>query len=69
MQRWFRANDVDYLRSYPPAVIGADPLADADLFTPAEDDWWLEGLVCQLGWTVTLGAEGGLFVTIGRRWQ
>jgi 2-polyprenyl-3-methyl-5-hydroxy-6-metoxy-1,4-benzoquinol methylase len=67
VQRWFRANGIEYLRSLPPALLGADPSAEPELFTPVEDDWWLERLACQLGWAVTLGAEGGLFVTVGRR--
>jgi len=67
VQGWFRANEVEYLRSFPPALLGADPLADTALFTPVEDDWWFERLACQLGWAATLGGEGGLFVTVGRR--
>jgi len=69
VQRWFRENEIDYVRTVPPALLGADPLAEAALFTPIEDDWWLERMACQLGWMVTLGAEGGLFVTLGRRRQ
>jgi 2-polyprenyl-3-methyl-5-hydroxy-6-metoxy-1,4-benzoquinol methylase len=67
VQGWFRANHIEYLRSYPPALIGADPMAETPLFTPIEDDWWFERMTCQLGWAMTLGAEGGLFVTVGRR--
>ena len=67
VQRWFRDNDVDYLRSYPSALLGEGaPLGD-ELFSPAEDDWWPEGVLAQIGWMVGLGAEGGLFVVIGRR--
>jgi 2-polyprenyl-3-methyl-5-hydroxy-6-metoxy-1,4-benzoquinol methylase len=67
VQRWFRDNDVDYLRSYPSALLdGETPPAD-ELFAPAADDWWPEGILAQLGWMRTLGAEGGLFVVIGRR--
>jgi 2-polyprenyl-3-methyl-5-hydroxy-6-metoxy-1,4-benzoquinol methylase len=66
VQRWFRDNGVDYLRSLPPALLGADPLADTALFTRIEDDWWFERIACQLGWAATLGGEGGLFVTVGR---
>ena len=36
-------------------------------FAPAEDNWRLEGWLAQLGWMWTLGREGGLFFTIGRR--
>src|SRR3954453_18886685 len=67
VQGWFRENDVDYLRSYPSALLdGETPPAD-ELFAPAADDWWPEGILAQLGWMRTLGAEGGLFVVIGRR--
>jgi SAM-dependent methyltransferase len=67
VQRWFLENDVEYLRTYPNAVIGEAPLEGDALFTPAADDWWFENLLSQLGWAATLGHEGGLFVTIGRR--
>jgi 2-polyprenyl-3-methyl-5-hydroxy-6-metoxy-1,4-benzoquinol methylase len=67
VQGWFRANDVAYLRSYPSALLGGAPTGQQDLFSPAEDDWWPEGVMAQLGWMWGLGAEGGLFVVIGRR--
>jgi hypothetical protein len=31
------------------------------------DDWTVERWIAQLGWMWTLGGEGGLFLTIGRR--
>jgi SAM-dependent methyltransferase len=64
VQRWFGENRVEYLRSYPSVVFGDEP---ADLFTPAPDDWRVEGWLAQIGWIVTLGHEGGLFFAIGRR--
>ena len=64
VQRWFAENGVDYLRAYPSAVVGDEP---DDLFTRAEDNWWLEQWLAQLGWMFTLGREGGLFFAIGRR--
>jgi SAM-dependent methyltransferase len=64
VQRWFAENDVEYVRTYPSAVLGDEP---DDLFTPADDNWMLEGWLAQLGWMWTLGREGGLFFTIGRR--
>jgi SAM-dependent methyltransferase len=64
VQEWFAANGIDYLRAYPSAVLGEDPQA---LFTPASDNWRAEGWLAQLGWMWTLGHEGGLFFTIGRR--
>jgi SAM-dependent methyltransferase len=64
VQRWFAENDVEYVRSYPSAVLGDEP---DDLFAPADDNWTFEGWLAQLGWIRTLGPEGGLFFTIGRR--
>jgi len=64
VQRWFLENSVDYLRAYPSAVLDDEP---ADLFAPAPDNWRPEGWLAQLGWMRTLGHEGGLFFTIGRR--
>jgi 2-polyprenyl-3-methyl-5-hydroxy-6-metoxy-1,4-benzoquinol methylase len=64
VQRWFAENDVEYVRSYPSAVLGDEP---GDLFTPADDNWTFESWLAQLGWMWTLGREGGLFFTIGRR--
>jgi SAM-dependent methyltransferase len=64
VQRWFVENGVEYVRSYPSAVFGDEP---EDLFAPAEDNWTFEGWLAQLGWMRTLGREGGLFFTIGRK--
>jgi hypothetical protein len=64
VQRWFLENSVDYLRAYPSAVLDDEP---EDLFAPAPDNWRPEGWLAQLGWMRTLGHEGGLFFTIGRR--
>jgi SAM-dependent methyltransferase len=67
VRSWFRENGIDYLRSYPSALLGSDaPRAD-ELFSPAEDDWWPESVMAQLGWMFGVGAEGGLFVTFGSR--
>jgi SAM-dependent methyltransferase len=67
VQDWFRENEVEYLRSYPSALLDdAAPQGD-ELFSKAEDNWWPEGILAQLGWMRTLGAEGGLFIVIGRR--
>jgi SAM-dependent methyltransferase len=67
VQRWFRENGVEFLRTYPNALLGEDPLDGDELFRPAADDWWLENWISQVGWASTLAREGGLFVTIGRR--
>jgi SAM-dependent methyltransferase len=64
VQGWFEENGVEYLRTYPSALLCDD---SEDLFTPAEDNWYLEGWLAQLGWIGALGHEGGLFVTVGRR--
>ena len=55
---------VEYLRAYPSAVLGDEP---EELFARAADNWRPEGWLAQLGWMRTLGHEGGLFFTIGRR--
>ena len=65
VQAWFRESEIEYVRSYPDALV-AGPATD-DLFIPAPDDWPLEGLLAQLSWMRTLGGEGGLFMTVGRR--
>jgi SAM-dependent methyltransferase len=64
VQRWFAENDVEYLRTYPSAVLDDEP---EELFAPAADNWRPEGWLAQVGWIWTLGHEGGLFFTIGRR--
>jgi SAM-dependent methyltransferase len=64
VQGWFAENRVEYLRSYPSAVLGEEV---EELFAPASDNWRPEGWLAQLGWMRTLGREGGLFFTVGRR--
>jgi 2-polyprenyl-3-methyl-5-hydroxy-6-metoxy-1,4-benzoquinol methylase len=64
VQGWFAENGVEYLRAYPSAMLCQD---SEELFTTAADNWHLEGWLAQLGWMGTLGHEGGLFVTVGRR--
>jgi SAM-dependent methyltransferase len=64
VERWFHENDLDYLRSFPSTVFGDEP---EDLFAPATDDWSVERWIAQAGWMWTLGGEGGLFFSIGRR--
>jgi SAM-dependent methyltransferase len=65
VQDWFAENAVEYLRAYPNAVLGDEE--EHELFAPALDNWRVEGWLAQLGWMTTLGREGGLFVTVGRR--
>ena len=64
VQRWFAECGIEYLRTYPSAVFDDSP---EDLFTPAADNWALESWLTQIAWTRTLGREGGLFFTIGRK--
>jgi SAM-dependent methyltransferase len=64
VQGWFAENEVKYLRSYPSAVLDTEP---DDLCAPAIDNWLVEGWLAQVGWIWALGAEGGVFFTIGRR--
>ena len=64
VQGWFAENSVEYLRAYPSAVLGDE---SGELFARAADNWWPESWLAQLGWMRTLGHEGGLFFTMGRR--
>jgi SAM-dependent methyltransferase len=64
VQGWFAENGIEYLRTYPSAVLGEE---ENELFAPASDNWLIEGWLAQVGWMGTLGHEGGLFVTVGRR--
>ena len=67
VQRWFRENGIEYFRTYPNALIAAEPLEGAELFAPAEDDWGVENVLSQMAWAASLGKEGGLWITIGRK--
>ncbi len=67
VQSWFAESDIEYLRTYPNALIGAEPLQNGELFVPAEDNWGFENVLSQMGWAFTLSYEGGLWVTIGQR--
>jgi SAM-dependent methyltransferase len=67
VQAWFRENQVDYLRSFPSALLGGTSPQGDEIFSPAEDDWWPESILAQLGWMRALASEGGLFIVIGRR--
>jgi len=64
VKRWYADNAVEYLRSFPSAVLEEEP---GDLLAPAVDDWAVEACLAQIGWMWTLGGEGGLFFAIGRR--
>ena len=64
VQGWFAENGVDYVRTYPSAMLNQEW---DELFASAEDNWRFEGWLAQLGWIRALGHEGGLFITVGRR--
>lgn len=64
VRRWFAENGVDYLRTFPSALLGENA---GQLFAVEAGGWWLEGWLAQIGWMRSLGAEGGLFVIVGRR--
>jgi 2-polyprenyl-3-methyl-5-hydroxy-6-metoxy-1,4-benzoquinol methylase/uncharacterized protein YbaR (Trm112 family) len=61
---WFRENDVEYVRTFPSALLTD---GEAGLFVSEGDGWFLEEWLAQIGWVWTLGGEGGLFVIVGRR--
>jgi SAM-dependent methyltransferase len=61
---WFQESGVEYLRTYPSLLMGEKT---SDLFVADEDYWPIEAWLSQIGWMTSLGREGGLFVTIGRR--
>ena len=64
VRRWFADNGVDYLRAYPSTIAEDEP---DNLFDPAEDEWAFESRLAQIGWMRSLGAEGGLFMMVGRK--
>ena len=64
VQNWFAKNGVEYLRTYPSAMLCEE---SEELFASAADNWRMEGWLAQIGWIGALGHEGGLFVTVGRR--
>jgi hypothetical protein len=37
VQGWFAENGVEYVRTYPSALLGGDPFEEAELFSPAQD--------------------------------
>jgi SAM-dependent methyltransferase len=61
---WFAQNGVDYLGTYPSLLLGEKT---ENLFAATTDYWPIEAWLTQIGWMASLGREGGLFVTVGRR--
>jgi len=64
VRSWFAANGIEFVRTYPSLLIGEE---SGELFTPDKDYWPFEAWLSQIGWMKSLGYEGGLFVTIGRK--
>jgi SAM-dependent methyltransferase len=64
VKRWLSDSHIEYLRTFPSAMLEHE---SEDIFTGTTDDWALESWMAQVGWMWTLGREGGLFFTIGRR--
>jgi SAM-dependent methyltransferase len=64
VQTWFNENGVEYVRTYPSALLGD---TTDGLLTVAAGGWRPEAWLAQLAWMRSLGHEGGLFVTVGRR--
>ena len=68
VQRWFLENGIEFLRTYPTALVGEGQEPEG-LFSKAADNWWFEAWLAQIAWIASLGHEGGLFVAVGRRAQ
>jgi SAM-dependent methyltransferase len=66
VRRWFRDNDVAFVRTVPSSVFGGGAIEGAELFEPVGDEWRFEEAMAQIGWIAPLAAEGGVFVTVGR---
>lgn len=64
VRRWFAENGIEFVRTYPSLLLGEE---SGNLFAPDKDYWPFEAWLSQIGWMGSLGYEGGLFVTIGRR--
>ena len=67
VRRWFARAGLTFCRTVPESLVAVEPPPDEALFSPAEDDWGFEALLAQLGWVRSIAAEGGLFMSIGRR--
>src|SRR6266849_927839 len=64
VQKWFAENGIEYLRAYPSALLDGD---SKDLFARDPDNWHLEAWLAQIGWIGSIGYEGGLFITVGKK--
>jgi hypothetical protein len=66
VQSRFAEDGVYYIRAFPGARLGDESESDSP-FESAADSWLFEGWLAQIGWIGSIGHEGGLFVTVGRR--
>lgn len=66
VRNWFDENGIEYLRSYPSALLAREG-EDDPLFGSQTDYWPPEATLSQISWMWRLNGEGGLFVTIGSR--
>ena len=64
---WFAANGIEWLGVVPRLPPGPPLAAEDRLFEPHRLGTPLGRVLGQLAWMFTIGREGGLFVTIGRR--
>jgi ubiquinone/menaquinone biosynthesis C-methylase UbiE len=64
---WFHDAGIEYVASVPPLQVGRGLGGGERLFEPSSLPGRLERVLAQLGWMMTIGWEGGLFVMIGRR--
>ena len=64
---WFRDERIAYVASVPLLQVGRRLTGDERLFEPSALPGPLERGLAQLGWMMTIGWEGGLFVMIGQR--
>lgn len=65
--KWFELNGIDYVNSIPKIKLGDRFAEDDQLFESHDRGSPLEHLLCQIGWILTQGREGGFFITIGRK--
>jgi SAM-dependent methyltransferase len=64
---WFQQNDIEYINSVPKIKL-SDQLSGNDrLFEPQNPGTSLDHFLCQLGWILSKGTEGGFFITVGRK--
>ena len=65
--RWFRENGISYVNSIPSIRLGEQLSPKDHLFAAGQPGSPLENLLCEFGWILTKGREGGFFLTIGQK--